>query len=507
MNSQLPLTGRAGAMRTATSRSVVRWLRRATFLLHRWIGIGLALLMAVWALSGIVMMYVAFPDLTRDERLAGLEPIEMAQCCAIEVEQQLGQSEIGAASVEMLAGKPVLRWAGEGGPGILDLSTGEIPLVDAAMAQGIAQAHMRNTGAGEIAATVEQIDRDQWTVYGRFRQHEPLFKVAFADEAGTTLYVSGTTAEVVQDTTSHERFWNWLGAVPHWLYFTAFREIQWLWYDFVVYASVLGVFLTGTGLYIGIRQYGRGKRRSPYRGLALWHHWTGLIFGIFTLTWVVSGLFSMQPWGWFESEGPAAEQAALAGRPADAADVAALVAALQSGNADQAVRADLTIQDGAAFALLSDAQDMQWRAGMSGLSRAPLNDGELAARAQLAGLGRPIASQELITEGDAYHYGHKQDVVLPAWRVIYADDEQTRLYFDPRTGEGIRKVDAAGRWYRWLHLGLHRLDFTGLVRSRPLWDLITLPLMAGVSLLCLIGCWMGWRRITRKQGMQRKARA
>src|SRR5690606_8725462 len=116
------------------------------------------------------------------------------------------------------------------------------------------------------------------------------------DDAGTVLYVSGRTGQVIQDTVAHERFWNWLGAVPHWLYFSFIRQNQPVWYNFVVYASLLGVFLTATGLYIGIRQFGRGKRKSPYRGLALWHHWTGLIFGVLTLTWVLSGLFSMQPW-------------------------------------------------------------------------------------------------------------------------------------------------------------------------------------------------------------------
>jgi hypothetical protein len=292
--------------------------------------------------------------------------------------------------------------------------------------------------------------------------------------------------------------------VPHWLYFTALREIQPLWYNLVVYASLLGVFLTVTGIYVGLRQYGRGGKhtgqRSPYRGLKLWHHWTGLIFGIFTLTWVASGLVSMNPWGWLESDGLGAEARALAGRPLDAGDVAALVAALSQGPLPAGVvRADLTVQDGRAWALLSDRAGESWRASLPGLTAAPPALAELAAKGRAARPGVGVAEQGLIHEEDAYHYAHKSEVVLPAWRVIYADEEATRLYLDPRTGEGLHLVDAEARAFRWLHLGLHRMDFAGFLRARPMWDLLTLPLLLGVTFLCAVGCWLGWRRATGKR--------
>ena len=501
----LPAGRRAAPGKTSPLKRAGRWVRRMTFLLHRWIGIAIALLMAVWAVSGVVMMYVSFPETTSSERLAGLPDLEMGECCSSGYLEALEDGAVEGASVEMLVDRPVLRWSGPDGPQVIDLTTGETPVIDASHAGRIASSHYREATGAAAGLAVETIDRDQWTVYGRFRQHRPLYKASFGDAAGTVLYVSGLTGEVVQDTTAHERFWNWLGAVPHWLYFTAFREIQWLWYDFVVYTSVLGTFLTVTGIYIGLRQYGRGKTRSPYRGAALWHHWTGLIFGIFALTWVVSGLFSMQPWGWFESEGPEAEHMALAERPATSQDVAALVRALTAQPAGDTVRAELTVQGGAPFAILADAHSGLGRASLPSLTPSPPGESELARRAQLARPADPIAGMSMITRGDAYHYAHKQDVILPAWRTIYSDEEQTRLYFDPRTAEAIRKVDAEARAYRWLHYGLHRLDFPGL-RTRPVWDIVTLPLMLGVSLLCLTGCWMGWRRLTRTKKRRKTAR-
>ncbi|MCR6678918.1 hypothetical protein NVV43_25800, partial [Escherichia marmotae] len=81
--------------------------------------------------------------------------------------------------------------------------------------------------------------------------------------------------------------------------------------------------------------------------------------------------------------------------------------------------------------------------------------------------------------------------------------DQTRLYLDPRTGELIDFADGPSRSFRWWHLGLHRLDFGGL-NTRPLWDLLMLPLIAGIALVCGLGVWMGWRRLTRRERRSRR---
>lgn len=469
-----------------------RRARRITFLVHRWLGIVIALLMAVWALSGIVMMYVAYPATSAEERAAGLDALDLSACCD---NMLLPPGQIGAATVEMTAGEPMLRLAGPDGPRLVSLARTALPEIGAEEAAVIARTHMRNARRAAPAVRVEPVEVDQWTL--QLRRYAPLFKASVADERGTVLYVSGLTGEVVQDTHASERFWNWLGAVPHWLYFTALRQNGPLWSQVVIYTSLLGVFLTVTGLYVGISMYGRGKRHSPYRGLAAWHHWTGLIFGVVTLTWVASGLFSMNPWGWFESEGPGAEIQAMAGRAPEAADAAALARALAANPQPGVVSAELAIAGSKPYAILVGADGSRRRAALPDLAPAPLDETELAALVRAAKPGTPIASAGPIARPDAYYYGHKEDVLLPAYRVIYADADQTRLYFDPATGELTGFADAPSRAFRWWHLGLHRLDFTPWLRGRPVWDIVTVPLMIGVSLLCLIGLWIGMRRLKR----------
>lgn len=476
------------------------------FLVHRWLGIALAILMAVWTLSGIVMMYVAFPETTREDRLAGLQPLDLSACC--EQAYLPAGVTIESATVQMLAGEPVLRWSGPQGIGVTGLARATLPGMDSSRAARIAADHFERTSGATPPVRVEAITRDQWTVYGRFRQHAPLFRASFDDNAGTVLYISGATGEVVQDTTAHERFWNWLGAVPHWLYFTALREIQPLWYNLVVYASLLGIFLTLTGIYVGIHMYGKGHRPSPYRGLSAWHHWTGLVFGVLTLSWVFSGLVSMQPWGWFESEGAGRQEERMAGRPIAPADVTALFTALAERPQPGVVAAELAVQGGQAVAILSRADGTRMRAPVPGLVTEPLDDKTLAARAAAAMPGVPLRSAGLITRPDAYHYPHHNTaVVLPVFRAIFADPQETRIYLDPRTGEMVNYVDGAKRSYRWLHYGLHRLDFAALGTRRPLWDGLMLPLLAGVAVLCLIGTWLGFRRLFRRQVRSRSGPA
>src|SRR6188768_764585 len=95
-----------------------RWARRMTFLVHRWLGIAIALLMVLWTLSGFVMMYVSYPATTAAERVAGLDPLDLSACCAtVEL-----PGTLDGAVVEMVAGQPVLRWTGPEGGALTSLA-------------------------------------------------------------------------------------------------------------------------------------------------------------------------------------------------------------------------------------------------------------------------------------------------------------------------------------------------------------------------------------------------
>jgi len=219
-----------------------------------------------------------------------------------------GSAEI---TINMMAGRPVARvYSPFGTAATLYLEEGRwLEFVSAELAVEIAVAHLESRGKHAAVAGVAGIDSDQWTVYGQFRAHQPLYKVSMNSTDRDVIYVSGSTGEVVQDTHGRERFWNWLGAVPHWLYFKALRERHSLWYNLMVWSSALGTILVAAGLFLGIKRTLRaGGRWTRYLGPMRWHHLTGLVFGLLTLTWILSGLLSLNPWGLLEGGGAGGEQ-------------------------------------------------------------------------------------------------------------------------------------------------------------------------------------------------------
>ena len=125
---------------------------------------------------------------------------------------------------------------------------------------------------------------------------------------------------------------------------------------------------------------------------------------------------------------------------------------------------------------------------------APASPADLAAVAQRIAGEYGIAEQGLIREEDAYYFRRRDSFVLPAYRVILADVDNTRYYLDPTSGALLQRTDANGRWHRWLFGALHRIDFAFL-RARPLWDIVTLFLMLGGLAVTATGSYLALRRI------------
>lgn len=462
---------------------------------HRYVGIAIGWLMLMWCLSGLVMLYVEYPELRERERLAHLEPLQWQGCCVLP-EGLAADTRITAFNVEMLAGAPLLRVTPESGAQrLLDMKTGApINVIPASALLQVAAAWQPVAGKS-VMLDAQQMNPDQWTVYARYRSHRPLAQVALNDEAGTELYVSGVTGEAVQKTDRVQRFWNWLGAVPHWLYFTAIRQHTALWNNLVIYSSLLGCFLTVFGLYLGVWQLRRksdGHLHSPYKGWKYWHHVPGLVFGVLVLTWVFSGLMSMQPWGFLESDDFSADVRRVRGELPTWSQVQTAVMAMPDMNLPaDTVRVAGSVLHGQLFLIATDRTAQRTRLTVSG-AVAPLAADEVTR----AGKTLSATSIEWLHEEDAYYYALGGDEApLPVLRVRLPDD--TRYYLDATTGGVLMKIDDAARWYRWLHLGLHRMDFTAWMRVRPVWDAWMWTLMLGVSAVALTGFWLGVRRLRR----------
>jgi uncharacterized iron-regulated membrane protein len=471
-------------------------MTRLLFLLHRYLGIAVGALMVMWCLSGVVMMYVSYPAMDESLRLKNLEVIDWSGCCRIS-DALFAQQIHGDSRVEMLAGRPVLILSGHSSR-LIDLIAGSaIDRVSPKQAASVATAFAAGTGSATgPPRLLGLIDYDQWTVSGGFDADRPLYHFALNDGLRSELYVSSTTGQAVQITAARERFWNWLGAVPHWLYFTELRHRGFLWTQVVIYTSLTGCFLAGIGIYIGVLQLTRQPAGtwSPYRGFNWWHHMAGLIFGIFALTWVLSGLLSINPWGWLEGADARVEIAAIRGTALPSmARIGEALAAIAATRPSQVVSLKTAPFNGKDHFITSTAEGERHRIDDGGIL-APLNAEDLTF---LAGAlrGPSTSAPELLMREDAFYFTHHRDAApLPVYRMTLTG---SRYYIDPVSGMLLAKVDGNAQAYRWLHEGLHRLDFTASLRGRPQWDALMWLLMSGVTLLCVTGAYLGCRRLLR----------
>jgi uncharacterized iron-regulated membrane protein len=473
---------------------------RLLLLLHRYLGIAVGVLMAMWCLSGVVMMYVSYPSLDEHDRLHGLSAIEWSGCCKMEEQALDGGVPVRDFQLEMLGGRPVLSLRTEQASRLIDLTTGmAIRRVSPDQAAAVARG-ADNTGASGTPRLLDVVDYDQWTVSGDFNHDRPLYRFALGDALGTHVYVSSATGRAVQVTTAHQRFWNWVGAVPHWLYFTELRHKPSVWTQVVIVASLVGFFLVVTGLYIGLHQlmHRPAGRFSPYEGFNLWHHVAGLVFGVFTLTWILSGLLSMNPWGWLEGAGAGRERTLLRGMPpVTGAEINSALQAVAAARPGGLVSIKMAPLNGRLYFVAAAADGTRRRASAAGTA-APLSEDDLAYVAGVLGEKGAAEHLELLNREDDYYFSHHRDTVpLPLYRFVLRDGSETRYYLDAVSGELLAKMDRGARGYRWLHEGLHRMDFTAAVRGRPQWDLLMLLLMSGVTVVCVTGTYLGYRRLLR----------
>lgn len=365
-------------------------------------------------------------------------------------------------------------------------------------------------GLKQTAAPIkvlEGVQEDAFTHSRALDAHRPLHRLLLGDSAGTLLYVSGTTGEVVRDATRSERWWNYAGAWIHWLYPFRGSLFDPYWTDIVNWLSIAGIVLTVTGTVVGVMRWrfsGRYKTgaRTPYRGFMMrWHHVFGLVFALITFTWIFSGLMSMNPWKIFDSAAmPLRTQAMHAGPlvlPDRPATVQALLAAAPPNTRElrwvQSAGHTLVQALGPTGApMLLNATTAQPHA---------FAPGAVEAAAALL-LPYPIARMETLRDYDLYYYDRAPhtmtgggDKPLPALRVVFDDPHATWVHIDPHTGAVLGRTDRLRRTSRWLFGMLHSWDWLPLLERRPLWDMLLVMLSLGGAVMSLTGVVIGWRRL------------
>jgi len=478
-------------------RGTKRWL----YIFHRWTSIALCLLFAIWFVSGVVMMYVPFPSFRAPERIAAAAPIawESVRVGPDAALAKLGESDFPSEMrLGMTGGEPVYHFTTKDGRRAVSAVTGaEVTAVDSSRAGVIASVLV-----GAPVKAVSPVARDQWVVTGAYARMAPFWRVRMDDAAGTDIYITQNTGEAVQNTTAHERFWNWLGAVPHWIYFEALRVYQEPWRQTVLWASGIGMLGAIAGIWIGLlrvrlRTRYRSGSTSPYRGWMKWHHVTGLVGGVFIVTWVFSGWLSMSPWGGFRDSNRDIASSYAAVQPGFVATDLGELAQSAAGAREVA----FTYLGGAPVLVASRSVDnRQLLDGVSG-TPAPLTQERIEGIARSAVSGGRLVRTERLERYDRYWYSTgdpRSDArPLPVLRLVFDDPAQTWLHIDPATGQLLGQQGASSRTYRWLFAALHSFDLPLLLEYRPLRDVLMWVLSAAGLAVSVSGIVIGWRRLKR----------
>lgn len=474
---------------------------RSLVFIHRWLGIIVGIVLLLWCLSGFVMMYVQYPELNDQQHHQILANISLDDCCQLPETDYMEGDTVDYFAIEMLSGSPILRlgWFSNDEIGI-DIKKGEwLNEITKNHAQQIAAIFKNQQQINGDLEYRGAIYNDQWTVYSKYNSHRPLHYFAANDDAGTEWYISSTSGEIMQITTGSQRFWNWFGSVTHWIYFTRIRENTVIWSQIVIWLTIIGIFLTVIGIYLGIKQF-KFKTdipvRSPYKAWGLWHHYIGLIFGLFTLTWVVSGLFSMNPWGALEGSGYQTEAVQISGQPIPWSGIKSFLNRLADRSLpDDLVRLEVTTLLGELNLVGHYSNRESERLDIDTFSHETISQQLLDRISEKLRPDVGIMQASMIDNDDTYYYSHHELKTFPAYRVIIDDAEQTRYYLNTLNGTIMEKIDSNRKWYRWLFQSLHRGDFSVFFRSRPVWDFFMLFLLTGVTIVSATGCYMGMKRI------------
>jgi len=476
------------------------------FWIHRWLGIAMCLLFALWFASGVIMMYVEYPELTEAEKLSQLPSLDLDAVSLTPFEASSVINSVSAfTSVKLTSvlDRPTFEFRGLDGQRFFVFADSGERISGVGEGAAIQAARLSGFAAGDSSPSYDAlIDMDQWSISASHDVSRPLHRIDMNDSDNLVLYVSDRSGQVVLDTTGSERFWNWLGSTIHWIYPLQLRKNTSLWTDIIVYTSLVGIVSVVTGGIIGfmrirLRNPYKAKNMSPYKGWMKWHHILGLLSLIFVSTFIFSGLMSMGPWGIFNSATSAFPQMVryygsdtlrLANLPMpQSRDVAPMLKEIEWHQIQGSYYYSLIDSEGNRKVRFAETSDLNVSTKLLALVSGAIPNLLPAAK---------LESLEVVNEEDTYYYSrHNNTRPFPVYRAVFDDAESTWYHINLNNGELVNRVTDASRLERWLFNGLHSLDFQFLLRHRPLWDVVMILLSLIGLVFSVSAVVIGWRRL------------
>lgn len=345
---------------------------------------------------------------------------------------------------------------------------------------------------------------EQWIPFGRLKEEFPIYKFYFGDEDKHQLYISSRTGEALQFTDKDNRFWSWVGAIPHWVYFTSLRQDSQKWVDVVVFLSGIGCIMCLSGIVLGIRSYimqyrRRKKIESPYKKrIYKWHHILGFVFGIFVFTFVFSGMMSLAavPKWMVNVHNPDIQKESLAKQPIKLSDYKLNIQKILDKYPDKVKSIEWdSFGHIPLYKVIVDNRLITLNASSENIQNLELNEADIKDR--LTPLHKENISASLMTGYDNYYVGLSDHLPLPVYKVEVEDADHSTYYVNPKNGS-IRYFNTNSKARHWTYGALHSFKFKFAVENKIVWNIMMWTTMIGGTLVSISGVWLGFRYLKRK---------
>lgn len=477
-------------------------LTKLMFTIHRVLGTLLSALFLMWFISGLVMVYHTFPKANPKDKAEKFEPLPPELPSVQEVLNRIpAGEEVKGMSVNRYLGQTVFHIH-------TDKSSYDLPADSTEQLSPITGQRIENVAALWCQAPIIKVDTlqklEQWIPFGFLKKELPIYKFYFNDKEKHQLYISSQTGEVLQHTSSNQRFWAWVGVIPHWVYFTWLRQDIDLWKTSVIWLSGIGCIMTIAGLYVGIYVFIRIRRKkgelsSSYKKKWYWwHHVMGTIFGIFVLTWAFSGMMSLADtpqWLAKTHKEYPVRQVMEEGKPIFAdypLDYRKVIK--EDGNITQIEWSNFRSKP--IYHIHKGSKKESIDASANEVRPLNLTEQEVCEAVNAIHFDEKVDNIRLLDKYDTYYVARSGHLALPVYKVEVNNADHTCYYINPKNGQ-YRSVNTNKRWGFWMYQGMHSLRFDWLVAHPVLWSIVMWSLMLGGTVVSLSGVVLGIRYIIR----------
>lgn len=482
-------------------------LKKIFYSIHKILGTILCILFLVWFLSGFVMIYHTFPKVSNMDKYKYMDIVgdkESLQSVDSIYSRLSAKGMIMRFSLKSIAGKPYFESLTMDGITRLSADTALINEEISSPSFPEIKEYAQRWNEAQIIRTDTLRELEQWIPFGYLKKDFPIYKFYFGDTDKHQLYVSSVTGDALQFTNKDQRFWSWLGPIPHWVYFTSLRQNSELWSNILIILSGMGCIMCITGIILGIRSYVKQYRRkkkwaTPYRKFSYkWHHILGFVFGVFVFTFVFSGMMSLAdlPQWMIKVHNPAIQQSMYLPQPINITNYKLNYTKLLEAYPNQVKSIEWSnFGQLPLYKVVVKDRLLTIDASSDTVKTLSLNEQSIRNRLSLTHT-EPIEIS-VINEYDNYYVGLTDHLPLPVYKAEVADADNSTYYINPKNGN-TRYFNNNLKAHRWTYQALHSYKIGFLAKHPVLWNIVMWTTMIGGTLVSITGVWLGFKYLKRR---------